>query len=168
MYKDEFTELANQLVKRVDFQDGVVQEILEEEVSKGRILDVRWKGKQIIEKRQLTSYMNTTKWMEFLQVMSKEIFLRIPYAFRTLFDTGRRNDELFDDCYCRECFNGYDFKSLEWVKVKPKFCERRYRGRLIDDEEVWHDLEEEFIRGMKKYSIPYEGGDGTYIVYGYR
>ena len=44
MYKDEFTELANQLVKRVDFKDGVVQEILEEGVSKGRILDVRWKG----------------------------------------------------------------------------------------------------------------------------
>ena len=100
--------------------------------------------------------------------MTEEMPLKIPYAYRTLFDVDGRNDDLFDTCYCSECFNGHDFKSLEWVKVKPRFCERKYRGRLIEDEEIWHDLEGEFIKGMKKYSIPYEAEDGMYIVYGYR
>ena len=99
---------------------------------------------------------------------AEEMPLKIPYAYRTLLDVDGRNDDLFDTCYCSECFNGHDFKSLEWVKVKPKFCERKYRGRLIEDEEIWHDLEGEFIKGMKKYSIPYEAEDGMYIVYGYR
>lgn len=232
MHKEQFIELADQLVRQIDFKDGVVQEISEEALSKGRVLDVRWKGNvhfvlqichsdwgwyyaerngervsslyrvskfdeqfyravqhfvkeihhgyfdhkqtasekiaKMIEERQLTSYMNTTKWMEFLQVMTKEMPLKVPYAFRTLFDEDGRNDDLYITCYCRECFNNHDFKSLEWVKVKPKFCEKKYRGRLIEDEEIWHDLEEEFMDGMKKYSIPYEEEDGMYIVYGYR
>lgn len=232
MYKEELKELADQMIRRIDFLDGAVKEVSEEALSKGRVLDVRWRGNvhfvlqtyhsdwgwyfaerngervsslyrvgrfderfyqavqhfvgeinqgdfghkrtaserlaEIIEKRQLTSYMNTTKWIEFLQVMTEEMPLKIPYAYRTLFDVDGRNDDLFDTCYCSECFNGHDFKSLEWVKVKPKFCERKYRGRLIEDEEIWHDLEGEFIKGMKKYSIPYEAKDGMYIVYGYR
>lgn len=232
MYKEEFTELAAQMIRRIDFKDGVVQELLEEELTKGCVLDVRWKGNlhfvlqichsswawyyaerngervssvyrvsrfderfyqavqhfvqeinhgdfdrkrtasekiaKIIEKRQLTSCMNTTKWMEFLRVMNEEMSLRIPYAYRTLFDEDGRNDDLYDTCYCQECFNGYDFRSLEWVKVKPVFCERKYRGRLIDDEEVWYDLKEEFVGRMKQYSIPYEAGNEVYMIYGYR
>lgn len=123
---------------------------------------------QIIEERQLTSYMNNTKWKEFLHVMTEELSVKVPYAFRTLFDVDGRNDDCFDTCYCQECFNGYHFKSLEWVKVKPVFCERKHRGRLIADEEIWYDLEEEFVENMKKYSIPYEVEDGIYTIYGYR
>lgn len=57
---------------------------------------------------------------------------------------------------------------LEWVKVKPKFCEHKYRGRLVEDEEIWYDFEKEFIAGMEKFSIPYEAGDRGYTIYGYR
>lgn len=123
---------------------------------------------RIVDERQLTSCMNNTKWREFLHVMTEEMSKKVPYAFHTIFDEDDRNDDFFDTCYCRECFNGYHFKSLEWVKVKPKFCERKHRGRLIADEEIWHDLEEEFVKNVKKYSIPYEVEDGIYTIYGYR
>lgn len=123
---------------------------------------------EIIEKRQLTSCMNKTKWTEFLHVMTEEMPVKIPYAYRTLFDRDGRNDDFFGTCYCPECFNGYHFKSLEWVKVKPKFCERKQRGRLIGDEEIWYDFEEEFVGRLGRYSIPYEGKDGIYTIYGYR
>lgn len=122
---------------------------------------------KIIDERPLTSCMNDTKWKEFLQLMTEEMSMKIPYAFHTLFDSDSTNDDFYDTC-CRECFNGYHFKSLEWVRGKTKFVEHKYRGRLIDDEEIFYDLEEEFVEKIQKYSIPYEVEDGIYTIYGYR
>jgi len=123
---------------------------------------------KIIANRQLTSYMNDTKWKEFLQLMTEEMSMRVPYAFHTLFDMDHINDDFYDTCYCQDCFNGYHFKSLEWVKVMPKFVEHKHRGILLDDEEIFYDLEDEFVEKIQKYSIPYEREDGIYIIYGYR
>jgi len=225
-----------EILERIDFKDGVVQEIMDETMENQQVfeqvLDVRWKGNihfvlqmhqqnwgwyyaekngecissiyrvsnfnesfyrrvqhfveeinrgdlnnkrtvsekiaEIIEKRQLTSYMNDTKWKEFLQLMTEEMSMKIPYAFHTLFDLDNTNDDFYDTCYCQECFNNYHFKSLEWVRVQTKFVERKHRGRLIDDEESFFDLEDEFIEKIKKYSIPYEAENGIYTIYGYR
>lgn len=236
MDKETYISLAEQirplLLERIDFKNGILQEVNEEAVQQGRVLDVRWKGNmhfvldmyssdfgwyfalrdgepvsciyrvrgfderfykavqhfvgeinqgdfnhkrtlseqvaKIIEERQLTSCMNQTKWKEFLHVMTEEMPKKLPYSYRTLFDKDGRNDDFFDTCYCQECFNGYNFKSLEWVKVKTIFCERKHRGRLLADEEIWYNFEEEFVGKIKSHSIPYEAEDGTYTIYGYR
>ena len=44
MYKEELKELADQMIRRIDFLDGAVKEVSEEALSKGRVLDVRWRG----------------------------------------------------------------------------------------------------------------------------
>ena len=100
--------------------------------------------------------------------MTEEMPVKIPYALRTLFDEEEVNEDFFGICYCPECFNGYNFKSIEWVKVKSIFCERRHLGRLVEDEEIWHNFEKELIEMLKKYSIPYEAENGIYTIYGYQ
>lgn len=137
----------------MQFLDGAVKEVSEEALSKGRVLDVRWRGNVHFV---LQTYHSDWGWYFAGETGSvfpafiawvEEMPLKIPYAYRTLLDVDGRNDDLFYTCYCSECFNGHDFKSLEWVKVKPKFCERKYRGRLIEDEEIWHDLEGSLSKG---------------------
>lgn len=123
---------------------------------------------EIIQKRRLVSYMNNTKWTEFVHAMSKEMSIAIPYDYKTLFDDY--DNELFDIFYDRESFNNYNFKAIEWVKVKPKFYESIHKGMLIPDEKIFYDVSQEFISLMKKYSIPYEYDEvnEVYIIYGYK
>ena len=123
---------------------------------------------EIINDRQLVSYMNKTKWCEFVHAMDEEMSIAPPFDLKNLSEDD--HFELYERFYDRECYNNYDFKSIEWVKVKPKFHESIYRGMLIPDEKIYYDVTEEFIRLMKKYSIPFEYNetDEIYIIYGYK
>lgn len=127
------------------------------------------KADDIIHARNLTSYMNKTKWQEFLYAMTKEMPLAIPYDYKTLFE-DEREELLWGTSYDCESFNYYCFKSIEWVKLKPKFLEYIYKGRLIDDDLIPHDVEKEFCTLMNKYSIPYEydSSEEIYVIYGYK
>lgn len=124
---------------------------------------------EVICKRNLTSYMNDTKWKEFLQVMTEEMSLKVPYDYKTLYEEEPEQLRL-GTAYDAESFNWYEFKFLEWVKVKPKFCEYRHRGRLVESEKIFYDVEDEFVGWMNKYSIPYEydAKDEVYVIYGYK
>lgn len=239
MEYNEITELEEkirtEILNRIDFKNGVLQEISNAERKAGRLLDVRWKRNvhfilhinrwnnnafwyyamrngemvsgsrytrklddaffhsvqhlvneidagsfnskktvsdriyEIIQERQLTSCMNDTKWKEFVHAMAEEMPIEIPYDYKTLFEETREKLQ-FDTHYDNESFNWYHFKSIEWVKVKPKFYEHRHRGLLVEDEKIHHDTEQEFLELMDKYSIPYEYDktNGLYTIYGYR
>lgn len=123
---------------------------------------------EIISERRLTSYMNNTKWREFVHAMDEEMPCNVPFDLKNIFEDD--HFELYDRFYDDECFNNYDFKSIEWVKVKPKFCDSIHRGMLIPDEKIPHDFINEFVSLMKKYSIPYEyiEAEDAYIIYGYK
>lgn len=124
---------------------------------------------ETVSRRNLTSYMNNTKWREFLTVMTEKLPLAVPYDYKTLFQEEYKRLRL-GTAYDIESFNGYDFKSLEWVKVKPKFYTHIHRGILVEDEKIFHDLESEFLEWMDKYSIPceYDEKDEVYVIYGYK
>lgn len=124
---------------------------------------------EIVQKRNLTSYMNQTKWKEFLHAMTEEMSITIPYDYKTLFEDSREN-LLWGTSYDIESFNYYDFKSFEWVKVKPRFEEHIHQGRIMDDKIVRHDVEAEFLALMDKYKIPYEydSAEDLYVIYGYK
>lgn len=219
---------------KIDFRSGVLQYFIENMLTKGLFIDVKWKGgvhfhfyhrwnrfwytvvrdgeaitschnhygkrlderlfppiqklvdqiengdfdnkktatekvREIVRERNLTSYMNDTKWKEFLSAMTEEMPLAAPYDYKTLFE-DEREETYFGTAYDIESFNFYYFKSIEWVKVKPKFSEHIYRGRLIEDEIIEHDVEKEFLALMEKYHIPYEydSNEDVYVIYGYR
>ena len=123
----------------------------------------------IVNERQLTSYMNETKWKEFLYAMVKEMPEELPYTYKTLFE--EEEEKLYyGTAYDCESFNYYQFKSLEWVKVKPKYYEFIHRGRLIEDEKIFYNREQEFLDLMKKYSIfcEYDEKEEAYTIYGYK
>ena len=233
-YTERIEQIQRELLNRVDFKSGVIQDISSDEQETGCILDVRWKGnvhlvlqlnrwnggiwydaqrngeqvscshyasktddkffhsvqhlvdeietgtfhhkktvseqiEEIICARQLTCCMNNTKWNEFVKAMAEEMSIQVPYAYKTLLEVNSEN--LYIDVhYDRESFNWYHFKSIEWVKIQPKFYERQHRGRLIEDEKIYHDAEEEFLTLMNKYSIAYEydAENELYTIYGYR
>ena len=157
-YDDTFFASVQHLVNEIENGDFDHKKTIS-----GQIAD-------IIQKRQLTSCMNHTKWKGFVHAMDEEMSMKMPYDYKTLFEERREDDVLFGTAYDIESFNGYYFQSVEWVKVKPRFCECRHRGRLLEDEKIYYDLEKEFLSLMDKYSIPYEYDEKNeiYIIYGYK
>lgn len=142
------------------------------EIENGGFHKKKTQSEKIMEtvcRRNLTCCMNNTKWKEFLSAMTEEISAAVPYDYKTLFDDSREK-LLFGTSYDIESFNWYDFKSLEWVKLKPKFQEHIYQGRMMKDKIIYHDVEDEFLALMEKYHIPYEydRNEEVYVIYGYR
>lgn len=234
-YMELIENIRSQILDKIDFRNGMLQEINRDKQELGYILDVRWKrnvhfilklisrwsegcfyyaerngdsvscsyyarkyddkffksvqhlvneiengdfdfkkniSEQIMDivcERQLTSCMNDTKWKEFIHVMNEEMSIRIPYDYKTLFEECG-DKVLFDRHYDIESFNWYHFKSIEWVKLKPKFYECKHRGMLMEDEKIFFDVEKEFTDWMNKYSIPYEYDERSalYTIYGYK
>ena len=131
---------------------------------------------EIVERRGLTSYMNNTKWKEFRVAMEDEMPFAPPYIYKTLFEEEK--GEYFDFSkdvitsgtytyhYDIESFADWDYKIIEWVKVRPRYYE--YDGGRWAGKKTMHDAEPEFVEIMNKYSIPYEVENGTYIIYGYK
>lgn len=226
-------DLFKEILKQVDFKNGIVQEITRSTDYPNYILDVCWKGnihfiismnnygvfyfieknkeklgvsyyakkidtqfftniqklveeinsgkfnhkktysqkvKEVIEKRQLVSYMNNTKWRELFHITEEVIEKHIsfscsyPCVMKTIFD---EKEEWFNFKNEERNFEQL-FKSIEWVKIQPKFFAEKARGRLIDNEKILHDFEKEFVENLNIYSIPYEVEDGIYTIYGYR
>ena len=124
---------------------------------------------EIVQRRKLTSYMNQTKWKEFLYAITEEMPIAPPYDYKTLFEDSHEKS-CFGTAYDRESFNYYDFKSIEWVKIKPCFEEHVYQGRLMEDKIIHHNVEAEFLALMEKYNIPYEYDSikEVYVIYGYK
>lgn len=156
-FDDQIFHSLQHLVNEVDNGDFNYKKTISEKIA------------EIIHERQLTSYMNNTKWKEFIHAMTEEMSIEIPCEYKTLLEENR--DSLsFCTGYDIESFNFYYFKSIEWVKVKPKFYERKRRGKLIEDAKIYHDAEQEFLDLMNKYSIPYEYDEvnEAYTIYGYK
>lgn len=133
---------------------------------------VRAQVLEIVEKRNLTSYMNNTKWNEFRQAMKKEMPFPPPYIIKTLFENSDDQyfacldkDVDFFGAYDEESFVWLNYKIIEWIKVRPSYYENT-GGRLAENR-IYHNAEKEFLAILGKYHIPYEADGGLYTIYGY-
>ncbi len=131
--------------------------------------------KKYINKYQLVSYMNNTKWNEFVNAMINEMPFEPPYIYKLLSEDDLNNiyfSSLENECdspdsYDMESFNFYVFSEIEWVKVKPRYYEKS--GGILAYKKILHDAETEFVEIMKKYNIPYEKTRNCiYTIYGYK
>jgi len=119
----------------------------------------------IISQKQMYSVMNDTKWKELQQAIN-ELLFPPPYELKYVTDEEDPLEFNEDVTYIGDWSDEplTPFFRIEWIKVRPRY--RKYRGRLIQEELV--DETEEFIYLLKKYYIPYEEKQGTFIIYGYR
>lgn len=133
---------------------------------------VEWKKNvaEILTRKQLSSIMNDTKWLE-LQKAVGTLSFPPPYICKQI--TDEKSDKIgqLEDAphYVGDWSSFWEeglplFFDIEWLKVRPR--KGIYRGRLVADEVL--DETEEFIAILEKYSIPYENKNGTITIYGYK
>lgn len=127
---------------------------------------------EMIQKQQLVSCMNDTKWDIFRNAMLHEMPFPPPYEIKTLFEDDSyiadfiAEDANYDGWYDAEDFVNLNYKVIEYLAVKTRYYDT-IGGRLVYHK-VWHDATEVFLEIMKKYHIPYEKlEEDTFIIYGY-
>ncbi len=127
---------------------------------------------EIVQKRQLTSCMNNTKWNRFREAMIYEMPFCPPYEIKTLFDEETAfianfiaSDIWYQGDYDEEDFVDCNYKIIEYLAVKPKYYERT--GGLLVETKILHSAEETFVQLIKNYHIPYQKSGDAYIIYGY-
>ena len=132
------------------------------------------KIRKIIQEESLCSVMNNTKWQEFKNGISELPFLP-PFVIKSVdeqetdfhnFDKDEYNSPdwgLYLDNYLGGDIYAVPFYAVEWIKIRPRLL--KHQGRLINPKVI--DETEDFLAVLKKYSIPYNELNGTYIIYGY-
>lgn len=132
--------------------------------------DIKSIVKGIIEKRNLCSYMNNTKWNQFILAVRNQMPFQPPFDIKYLTETDQKDTEFNSKniYYCGdwtgENFPSQDFYcNIEWMRVCPRYL--KYQGRLIPP--ITIDATKEFEEILAKYQIPYEVENGLYIIYGY-
>ena len=132
---------------------------------------VKEKVNRILADKHLASIMNDTKWLE-LQSAIDDLPFPPPYIMKEIINLSGISgpDQISDAPWYHGDWSNYweegmpPFFNIEWIKVRPRYSEKR--GRLIDDK-IW-DETEEFVAILKKYHIPYEEENGTFVIYGYK
>jgi len=128
---------------------------------------------QIVQERNLTSYMNNTKWYKLLKVINEKLPFRPPYVYKLLSDSPDRDDiqpfrhlPRSPHCWCGECFNNYRFYEIEYVRITPKYAVN-HGGILVENLEIF-DETKELIQELENAHIPFERDQQDIIIYGYR
>lgn len=133
------------------------------------------KIKTIIQNKGLCSIMNNTKWRELKKGIAELPFLP-PFVIKSVDEEETSYHQFDEDCYNTGDWGLYldnylggdiystPFYAVEWIKIRPRLLE--HQGRLIESKII--DETDEFLAILRKYSIPFEEQNGTYIIYGYR
>ncbi|NFR85934.1 MULTISPECIES: DUF6678 family protein [unclassified Clostridium] len=139
-----------------------------------RIQKSKKKAREYIEKEQLVSFMNNTKWEEFRKAMLEEMPFPPPYIIKTIYEVEDNSTYYTHFTSDVNYFGGYDEESfvylkyylIEWIKVRPRYYETK-GGRLCP-KKVIHDAEKEFLIALNKYNINYKKDNDIYVIYGYK
>ena len=125
---------------------------------------------EIVSRKNLSSVMNDTKWIE-LQIAIDSLPFPPSFIMKCVtYDDDYPIGILSDAPRYLGDWSSYweeglaPFFNIEWIKVRPRYG--KFRGRLIADEIL--DETNEFIAILEKLSIPYENEEGTILIYGYR
>jgi hypothetical protein len=128
----------------------------------------------IIEQKGLCSIMNNTKWKELKKGINELPFLP-PFVIKSVDeeetsyhrfekDAYNTNDwGMYSDDYLGGDIYATPFYAVEWIKIRPRLL--KHQGCLIESKVI--DETDEFLAMLKKYNIPFEKKNETYIIYGY-
>ncbi|MHC9160393.1 MULTISPECIES: DUF6678 family protein [Exiguobacterium] len=123
---------------------------------------------QYIERQQLTSVMNETKWKRLNRAVSEELTYAPPYQIKYL-----REDTLFPSDSLSEyeiLWGEWDeiwlespLRSIEWIRLRPSVL--LYKGVILDPDVC--DLSTELISILEREKIPFILESETIQIFGY-
>ena len=124
-----------------------------------------------IEENNLTSYMNTTRWDQVFDII-RQIEDQTGHD---VFINYKLLAEEAEDGYWTisgdEYLPGINSRYFQWLKIRPIYEKRVYRGRLLEDEYTSENHTDLFLEKISKTNIKYEAlenEEGTFIIYGYK
>lgn len=121
------------------------------------------KVRQEVERRELVSLMNNTRWRQFQKAMEEELPFPPLYIRKDILNEAHRN--LTEDGYgvgdYREGL--LPFYSIEWIEVRPRILQ--HEGQLVKPH--IESIENEFVAVLHRYRMAYKIENGTYFIYGY-
>ncbi|MDA1475600.1 DUF6678 family protein [Bacillus changyiensis] len=128
-------------------------------------MDEKQKVLAVVNKKQLASIMNNTKWEQLQKFVIDN--LPFPPAFQVKYvledppDTENFEEDVW---YWGDWQHGLGpFYSIEWMRVRPRYV--KHRGRLIEPEIF--DITDPFIDILQKLNIPFVQEGRTICIYGY-
>lgn len=117
---------------------------------------------EYIEKYNLTSCMNNTKWKEFISAINSiegyEPQLNIKYMFEKESNSG------FSSVWWEEIEQD-GFEIIEWIRIKP--FKEEYLGKLVS-EQTPKNYSNQIKVALEKSNIYFEFDERIFIVYGYK
>ena len=124
------------------------------------------KIKDIIQQKQLTSYMNNTKWQELIEEIRQIDSLLIMY--KTIFDTS--DPKFYWTIAGDEHFDFMNKALIEWFRISANIKECEHLGRLLEPRVIHHDISDKLADILQKYSISYDYDEisNSYVIYWYR
>ncbi|MEE3496634.1 MAG: DUF6678 family protein [Butyrivibrio sp.] len=119
----------------------------------------------VVEKRQLTSYMNKTKWNELFHDIDEIPDLLINY--KTLFE--EKAPGFFWTIRGDEHFFHMNTAEIEWFAIKDTIKKSEIVGRLLPPKENEYSVREQIESILHEHSISYEYNESEkmFVVYGY-
>ena len=125
------------------------------------------KIRELISERELVSYMNNTKWREFLGALREKAPDNC-LQYKTVFEEEAPAE--YRDIFSDEELEHMELSQIEWLKIKSTLTEYEHIGALLPPKVRTHDKKEELLQIMREYNIPYEYDEDeqTFIVYGYK
>lgn len=124
------------------------------------------KIQDVIQQKQLTSYMNNTKWKELFDEIRQ--IDRLPIMYKTIFDDTV--PKFYWTIAGDEYFDFMNKALIEWFKISGSIKEYENIGRLLDPKVVQYSVSDKIVAILQKHSICYEYDeiDNSYVIYGYR
>ncbi len=112
-----------------------------------------------INKLQLTSVMNKTKWQKLanaiIELQDFDPLIKVKYL--------NDNHEYGYSCLNWEYVKQEDSKYIQWLNIDP--VKKVYVGQLIPHKEI--PFHERIVKILQDNNIPYSIEDGMYRVWGY-
>ncbi|WP_088068135.1 DUF6678 family protein [Gottfriedia luciferensis] len=119
-----------------------------------------------LEKKQLCSVMNNTKWRQLKEVVLTTLPFVPPLQIKTVLEDTPNPQDFDNDNNVYgsgDWMDGVPRPLIEWIRVRPMRLESN--GLNITPKVI--DISNEFLEILHKYKIPYKIDNNTIYIYGY-
>ena len=154
--------------KITDSDLGIMQNLIDE-VESGKYDSKKTLSDRIheaVQDRQLTSYMNKTKWAELLDEIGD-----IPDAlimYKTLFENDA--PKFYWTIAGDEQFFHMNMAQIEWLKIADTITESKHQGMLLEPKITEKYIGDRIKDILEEHSINYEyiEAEKSFLIFGYR